>query len=310
MAIMLPFIQKDSFGGPAGSTQNAVQMILQGVMQGMEKRKQAEQERLLSQKFAAPEAQRNMQALYPDLAIDTSRGEVNGAAPAPSDPSQFMDWILSDPKLTQRSKEQALGIMGVKSKLDLEKAQAERYRTKDVKEEKNYEVELYKDGKPAGKKLVPASKYNAFVESAQAAGYDVQKPEKEEKPAYDTVWAYKPGDPDSWTPVEYKKGEQDGVIKKLQKEGFRFRSSAPSEKESGDYLTDKAKLVDDTRGFYQAKMNQFMDPFAKIVMDKDGYDAAYKEMQGDMVRIAKGETPKWLQQQSNLPPLPSGFRMD
>jgi len=164
--------------------------------------------------------------------------------------------------------------------------------------------------------MVPEDQVNDVVAAIQEQGYLVQKPDKPDKPdkpEHGIVWAYKPEDPSSWTPVEYTKGGMNELVEKLQASGFKLRSQPPTKSEGADndYLKDKSKLVDDTRAFYQAKMNQFMDPLSKVVMDKVGYDKALKEMQNDMFTIANGGRPKWLQyENANLPNLPAGFKLD
>ena len=52
MAIVLPQRQVGPFGGPAGATRNAVGMIMQGVMENMERKKRERQNQELASMFA------------------------------------------------------------------------------------------------------------------------------------------------------------------------------------------------------------------------------------------------------------------
>lgn len=153
MAVVLNPMQRDVFGGPAGSTQNAMQQIIEGILRGAEKRKQQQQNELLSSRFA---------------------GQTGEQGP-PRSPEMFVESLFADPELTPQSKAMGLGYQKAMSDIDLQRAQAEHYRAGE--KEKTKEIEYWKpDGSYGSKALVPESKYNETVEKLEGAGYTVQKP--------------------------------------------------------------------------------------------------------------------------------------
>lgn len=153
MAIMLPFIQKDVFGGPAGSTRNAMQTIVEGILQGAAKRKQTQQNQVLSSLFA----------------------DQSGQYGPPRSSEMFIESLLSDPALTQQSKNMGLVQMSAVSDIGLNQAKAkaalvpEREKTKDLK--------IYSSsGEFIKTVLVPESQYNAAVDQVTASGYKTEEP--------------------------------------------------------------------------------------------------------------------------------------
>ena len=131
MALYLPMVQKDVFGGPPGTTRNASLMILQGILQGMGKRKATEQNNLLSGLFA---------------------GQQGGG---PTDPRDFANMVIQNPALTPETKNRAMKMasdmstMGVQqSTRRLHEAQSKYYENRPT-EKQSYKT-LYgktKDGK-------------------------------------------------------------------------------------------------------------------------------------------------------------------
>jgi hypothetical protein len=163
MAIVLPQQLLGPFGGPAWGQNNAISSILQGILQQQRQKKQSDElSSMFSQgnenspSFTGPPQQQNI-----------DRKPMSGG--------EFVDYILSNPRLDPQTKAMAINAMKARSAMNLDEAQAESLGAKQEKE-KNIQIEYWKpDGSPGGKVMVPESKYNQAVEQIQKAGYVVNE---------------------------------------------------------------------------------------------------------------------------------------
>ncbi len=107
MAIVTPYIQKDPFGGPAGSTQMAMQQLVSGIIQGAQQRRQQEQNRQASQMLQT---------------YMTNQNQGGGAQPgqnfstnsivSPQGPADFVQSLLANPMLDMRTKAAMTNLLG------------------------------------------------------------------------------------------------------------------------------------------------------------------------------------------------------
>lgn len=278
---------KDPLGGPAGGTQNAFASIFQGIADY--KRKQEEEEKKRRALQGIQEAGMPM-----DQATIGPSGDMELNTTSPSIENQI-NAILRDPRIPMDQKIQATRVLSAQ-------AQARQLEKPVQKETKSDVVEWWDASGKGHKTRVPHDQYNQFVQTIEKSGGTVdepEKPDKPDKPSYDTIWAYKPGDPESWQQVEYKKGTLNETVQKLRRDGFRFRKEPPSGSDKTEYMENVEKLIDDTRAYYQAKAKALIDPMTGTVRDKEEYNNIMKDMQADMVRARKKQVPKWLEEQKN-----------
>jgi len=90
---------------------------------------------------------------------------------------------------------------------------------------------------------------------------------------------------------------------------YAARQTPP--KPSTPYSKDQAKMIDDTRGYYQVKMRVLLDEdnLVKEGME-DEYRALSDRLDEDLARIGRGETPSWLGEEPEVPEevtLPEGL---
>uniref|UniRef100_A0A6M3IH32 Uncharacterized protein n=1 Tax=viral metagenome TaxID=1070528 RepID=A0A6M3IH32_9ZZZZ len=94
--------------------------------------------------------------------------------------------------------------------------------------------------------------------------------------------------------------------RRLTRAELEEKEKHPKAGDKVPYAEDKAKLVDDTRAFYSQKAKLMLDPDTGLVRmgpdnDVDKYVREYNElmrqMNSDMVRINKGNLPKWLSEE-------------
>lgn len=93
MATVIPgssYIQKGVFGGPAGSTDNAIQQFINGILQGAERRRQNHQNQMISEGFSNP---------------DTSY-------------SQIGQNIMANPQIDQANKARAMQELGTMAQIE------------------------------------------------------------------------------------------------------------------------------------------------------------------------------------------------
>ena len=211
MTIYVPGMNTGPFGGPPGEAQDITKTLMQGILQGMAKRKEEQQREKLSSYYSE------------------NKGKTA---------DEFITGLFSNKDLDAKTVNQAATLFGVQSSTDLQRAQAEKLRRPEVPETK--ELEYWKpDGSPGGKVLVPESKYNETVNKLQAAGYTVQKAEKIDK------WSepYQVNGKGKWI----QKSETTGKINEAYSDPQGW--SKPYEDERGNLVqrnldTEEVKVVD------------------------------------------------------------------
>ena len=79
------------------------------------------------------------------------------------------------------------------------------------------------------------------------------------------------------------------------KEEAEIKQGAIKKFKSGDYEQDKAKLVDDTRGYYNLKMRVMLDEDGYVKPGMEGeYNTLSQKMDDDLSQIGSGKLPSWL----------------
>ena len=211
MTIYVPGMNTGPFGGPPGEAQDITKTLMQGILQGMAKRKEEQQREKLSSYYSE------------------NKGKTA---------DEFITGLFSNKDLDAKTVNQAATLFGVQSSTDLQRAQAEKLRRPEVPETK--ELEYWKpDGSPGGKVLVSESKYNETVKKLQDAGYAVQKADKTDK------WSepYQVKGKGKWI----QKSETTGKINEAYSDPQGW--SKPYEDERGNLVqrnldTEEVKVVD------------------------------------------------------------------
>lgn len=310
MATVLHPGMRDMFGGPAGNTQNSVQMIMQGILQGMEKKRQEQQNQQLSSLFSnTGQSQKSM------------AGE--GYAPPPNTPMDFVENILSNPNLDMDTKQMGLKSMALKSGIESDQAYAENLRRPaEPKREPTKEIEYWTpDGSKGSKILVSESQYNAVVEKLEDAGYTVQKPKEESKETSEFERLVE----------RLEKSKKITPEKKNELIGQRLRKLIESDSggDSANQITlgDGQKItLAELRAQYREKYNipdefelQMMelnpDPMVRQQAKKLKAEAAGKPSLAEFTRDVmknglEGMRPGAPSVKSEMPALPPGFEMD
>lgn len=315
MATVVPYIQADTFGGPAGSTQQMVQNILDRILYGQERRRVKDQDQMVSGMY------QNWEATKRDVTSPDSPYEPAGA----TDPMGFVEALLGNPKIDVDTKKRALQMLASKSDIEKNQAYAEYLRQKpNARESKQYEIGYWDpDGKRSGGKvLVTDAAYNSTVQKLEKAGYSVQKPEKDTK--------------DQTSEFERLIDRLEGAknISETQKNSLIKQrvQKMVNEGSDGDE-TNKITLGDgqrvtlaELRAQYREKYN-IPDEFQLTMMEVSAdpavrqqalrlkADAATKPSFVEFMREAKGKGLEGLRpggrpSGGNLPPLPPGFKVD
>ena len=180
-------INKDVFGGPMGVNQMALQMLVKGILEGQQKRNDHAQLSSLFGGQAGQRAEQQAQQMAPNVAMDVSSaygGGVNGLPNSDQmNPSRFVDWILANPTISGRVKNQAINAVKAKSDLEYQQALTDKANRVETKPEDKRIIEYWKeDGTPGGKILVSDSQYNKVVGQLEKNGYIVQEPKGKDQP--------------------------------------------------------------------------------------------------------------------------------
>jgi hypothetical protein len=164
MAIVLNPMQRDMFGGPAGGTQKTTDRLVQSILAGIEKRKQDNQDSLLTSLFQEHSAL--------------------------GDPDAFLQTVLNNQQLTPQSKQRGVQMAASLGQIDnlqarnrLRTAQADALENPPPEKPDLVEIKYWKKGDPnSGSSLmVPKTAYNSVVAKLEAGGHSVSAPEKPEK---------------------------------------------------------------------------------------------------------------------------------
>jgi len=338
MAIMLPFIQKDPFGGPAGGTQSAVQQILQGILMGQERRKQDEQNQLLSRLFQdSQQSQQNYQAALPQYENQLSNFESVTAPDSPYEPSgmqmpstppepmDFTQALLSNPNLDWDAKTKGMKFAQAQSDMEKNAAYADYLRQKpaSTREPKQYEISFWDPtGKrPGGKVLATDQNYNSIARKLTDAGYTFDKPEKQTGGTSEFERLV--------DKLEGAKNITEDQKNRLIKQRVQKMVTEGSDGDETNKITlgDGRKVtLAELRAQYREKYN-IPDEFELTMMDASPdpqvrqqamrlkAEAATKPSFVEFMRDAKergleGLRPGSLPPGGQLPPLPPGFKVD
>lgn len=306
MATVLPYIQKDVFGGPAGSTQQAMQQLITGILQGAARRRAGEQQQLVQDKYSQF-TQENPNA----------------------NPNDFVNQLFQmdvDPNI----KNNFMGMMQAASGMDLQNAQAENLRTPKTQAPKMVTLEWWHPTgeKPGGKRLVPEDKYNDMAEQLEEAGYVVREPKATAtgKDQAKEIWAKHPEH--GWEPVYINPSNYKEETKNLRKDGYtQFRKSPPDENGASANEAISQLKLDAWKAYLSGKATQ--EQAAMIGTDKDPYIGyAAQAVQNDINSLMlpledkiklvletaelyrAADTTKNKEKQPTLPALPPGFKLD
>jgi len=107
MAIVTPYIQKDPFGGPAGSTQMAMQQLVSGIIQGAQQRRKQEQNRRASQML-----QTYMTNVNQGGGAQPGQNFSTNSMVSPQGPADFVQSLLANPMLDMRTKAAMTNLLG------------------------------------------------------------------------------------------------------------------------------------------------------------------------------------------------------
>ena len=296
MALYLPMVQKDVFGGPPGTTRNASLMILQGILQGMGKRKATEQNNLLSGLFA---------------------GQQGGG---PADPRDFANMVIQNPDLTPETKNRAMQMASAMSTMGVQQAQAERYRRPDiVKPEKpTYDTIWAKNPEGQIEKIdYPKGTANATIKDYRAMGYKdfTNTPPPEEKPKHLIINYYDPKQ-NLWKSKRVKDENYNDVVADLEKRGMSV-DKAPEKTDAGINLTpaqkSRIKILEDQARKENEVINNFnsgnVDAITGNLITAEQAAAAtrrLKQVQETIDKIGGGAAPPTGQQQIQGVPAQGG----
>ena len=178
MAMYIPagsmYAQKDPFGGPAGSTQAAVEQILKGILVGQEKNQRREQDQFVADLFQQSQNQKNVADPYSGMTDPYGSGQPSQT---PFNSQSFTDMLLSNKEVLPETRDRWLKNANVLSEMDYrkQKAQAdlEAARNRDVK----YEDIWYRNPKTdkTSKLAVPVRAFNQTVAKLEDAGMEIIK---------------------------------------------------------------------------------------------------------------------------------------
>ena len=271
MTIYVPGISTGPFGGPPGDTHSAVKTISDTILMELDKRRQERQDRDVGWVLSGD----------------------HGKAPK-DDPNAFVDYIMSHPNLDSKGKQQALAYLSAKGQIDLQAAQAGKYRATAPEDRK--EIEYWKpDGSPGGKLLVPESKYNATVDKLTKNGFIVNKVEKDQGRE---IEYWKPdGSPGGKLVV--KESSYNDTVRKIVDSGYVVNK--PQTEEAGEFerlinQLDKSKKVKP-----EQKDELIRKRIQKLIETGKDSDETNKITLGDGQKVTLAELRAQYREKYNIP---------